>query len=202
VDLLRTERARAEFESFVATHSEWLLRIAYLITWDLAEAEDLTQECLLRVARRWPKVRRMSHPKAYARRILVNLSLDGARGRGRRGIELGRDDASLEHPDSLALQHIATIEDRDELATALGALPQRQRLILVLRYFADLSEEQTAKAVGCSLGTVKSTSSRALTRLRETMEAESQDQSARTDLPNHATTHTATAKEPSDDRAT
>ncbi len=195
MDLLRTGRAQAEFESYVATQSERLLRTAYLITWDLTEAEDLTQECLLRIARRWPKVRRMSHPEAYARRILVNLAIDGARGRGRRSVELGLNDASLEHHDSLAIQHIAAIEDRHELATALGALPQRQRLILVLRYFADLSEEQTARAVGCSLGTVKSTSSRALARLRESMDVEPND-TGRSGSPTPRTTHTATAKEP------
>lgn len=199
MDLLRAGRTRAEFERFVATHGERLLRTAYLITWDPGEAEDMTQECLLRLARRWPKVRRMSHPEAYARRILVNLSLDGARGRGRRSVELGDGTAPVEHPDPLAPRQIAAIEDSNELATALGALPQRQRLILVLRYFADLSEEQTARAVGCSVGTVKSTSSRALARLREAMEADAPEDSTRADLPNHPTASTATAKEPSHD---
>jgi DNA-directed RNA polymerase specialized sigma24 family protein len=68
-----------DFEQFVAAHVDDLLRTAYLIVWDEAEAEDLAQECLLKVARRWPRVRRMEQPQAHARRILVNLALDGAR---------------------------------------------------------------------------------------------------------------------------
>jgi DNA-directed RNA polymerase specialized sigma24 family protein len=63
---------RDEFDRFVADSSDALLRTAYLIVWDLTEAEDLVQECLLTVARRWPRVRRMEHPRAYARRVLVN----------------------------------------------------------------------------------------------------------------------------------
>ena len=177
MDLLRTRRARTEFEGFVASHGERLLRTAYLVTWDLAEAEDLVQECLLRLARRWPKARRMAHPDAYARRILVNLAFDGARGRGQRRAELkAADGIPLECPDSRSLQPIAAFEDRVELLAALGALPQRQRLILVLRYFADLSEEQTARALGCSLGTVKSTTSRTLARLRKAMDETATDE--------------------------
>ena len=78
----------SDFDQFVATHVDDLLRTAYLIVWDEAEAEDLVQECLLKVARRWPRIRRMEQPRAYARRMLVNLALDGARGRARRRSEL------------------------------------------------------------------------------------------------------------------
>ncbi len=170
MDLLRTRRAQAEFDGFVARSSEQLLRTAYLITWDLTEAEDLVQECLLRLARHWPRARRMDHPEAYARRILVNLALDGARVRGQRRAELGGTDApALEHLDPRSPQPVAALEEHGELIAAIGALPNRQRLMLVLRYFADLSEEQTARALDCSLGTVKSTTSRALARLREAM---------------------------------
>ena len=77
-----------DFDEFVATHVDDLLRTAYLIVWEETEAEDLVQECLLKVARRWPRIRRMEQPRAYARRILVNLALDGARGRARRRSEL------------------------------------------------------------------------------------------------------------------
>jgi hypothetical protein len=88
----------------------------------------------------------MTHPEAYARRILVNLAFDGARGRGQRRAELdGTGDSTLERLDSRSLQPVAALEDRGELIAALGALPHRQRLMLVLRYFADLSEEQTAR---------------------------------------------------------
>ena len=79
-----------DFDQFVAAHVDDLLRTAYLIVWDDGEAEDVVQECLLKLARRWPRIRRMEQPRAYARRILVNLALDGARGRSRRRGELGR----------------------------------------------------------------------------------------------------------------
>jgi sigma-70-like protein len=75
---LRAGGPQRDFERFVTDSTSRLLRSAYLMTSDLAEAEDLVQETLWRVARRWPKVRAMEHPAAYARRILVNLVIDGA----------------------------------------------------------------------------------------------------------------------------
>ena len=81
---------RQEFDRFVAEAGDGLLRAAYLITWDLADAEDLVQECLFKVARRWPRVRRMEHPAAYARTVLVHLALDDGKQRSRRRAELGR----------------------------------------------------------------------------------------------------------------
>jgi RNA polymerase sigma-70 factor (sigma-E family) len=162
----RTHRRR-EFERFVAETTDSLLRTAYLIVWDLAEAEDLVQECLLAVARRWPRVRRMDHPPAYARRVLVNLALDDRKRHARRRQELDSDVPVITDESSArALDGVAT---RSELILALGTLPPRQRTVLVLRYFEDLSEAQVAVAMGCSVGTVKSTTSRALTRLQTHM---------------------------------
>ena len=80
---MRRNDTREEFGRFVADSADELLRTGFLVVWDLAEAEDLVQECLFRVARRWPRVRSMEHPKAYARKILVNLALDGAKRRHR-----------------------------------------------------------------------------------------------------------------------
>src|SRR5260370_15069452 len=77
-----------DFDEFVAKHVDAVLRTAYLIVWEETEAEDLVQECLFKVARRWPRIHRMDQPRAYARRILVNLAVDGARGRARRRSEL------------------------------------------------------------------------------------------------------------------
>jgi DNA-directed RNA polymerase specialized sigma24 family protein len=68
-----------DFDDFVADNLEQLLRTAYVITWDAGEAEDLVQECLFKVARRWPRVRKMAQQRAYTRRILVNLALDDSR---------------------------------------------------------------------------------------------------------------------------
>ena len=154
----------SDFDQFVATHVDDLLRTAYLIVWDEAEAEDLVQECLLKVAHRWPRIRRMEQPRAYARRILVNLAVDGARGRARRRRELEPEAASL-----IAVDPLPALDTRAELLQALGELPARQRAVLVLRYFNDLTEAEVAEVLGCSPGTVKSSASRGLARLRDVL---------------------------------
>jgi RNA polymerase sigma-70 factor (sigma-E family) len=164
--------ARLEFDQFVADSADRLLRAASLITWDAAEAEDLVQECLFRVARRWPRVRKMDHPAAYARTVLVHLGLDEGKRRALRRAELqeaaaGRID---EHEDDAAARVLGRVEASADLLQALGELPPRQRVALVLRYFEDLSEAEAAEAMGCSVGTVKSTTSRALERLRSAVD--------------------------------
>jgi DNA-directed RNA polymerase specialized sigma24 family protein len=88
MEWLRARSSRQEFERFVTDRSGSLLQTAYLMAGNLAEAEDLVQETLLRVARHWPKVRAMEYPAAYARRVLVNVALDGAERRARRAGEL------------------------------------------------------------------------------------------------------------------
>jgi RNA polymerase sigma-70 factor (sigma-E family) len=160
---------REEFERFVADTTDDLLRTGYLIVWELPAAEDLVQECLLRVARRWPRVRAMDHPAAYARRILVNLALDGAGHRSRHRAELSQTSHSTfsEAPDLITARELSLVESKPELMAAIGALAPRQRAALVLRYFEDLSEAETADILACSVGTVKSTTARALEHLRE-----------------------------------
>ncbi len=155
-----------DFDEFVATHVDDLLRTAYLIVWEEAEAEDLVQECLLKVARRWPRISRMEQPQAYARRILVNLALDGARGRARRRGEL----EAVPEASPIAVDPLPALDTRAELFEALGQLPARQRAVLVLRYFNDLTEAQVAEVLGCPPGTVKSSASRGLARLREALQ--------------------------------
>jgi len=159
------DRSRAEFDRFVADSTDTLLRAAFLIVWDLPEAEDIVQETLLVVARRWPRVRRMEHPVAYARRILVHRALRGAGRRARTREELTGEE--LPERASEAAAH--AIDARDELMRALAALPPRQRTVLVLRYFLDLPEAEVAAALKCSLGTVKSTASRGLARLEQAL---------------------------------
>lgn len=169
----RAERTRTEFEQFVTESSDALLRTAYLITWDQVEAEDLVQDCLVAVAKRWPRVHAMDHPHAYARRVLINLALDGAKRRNRRRQELTTDDAGrIELVDRASAQTLDGIDTRAELIAALGTLPPRQRAVLVLRYFEDLPEAQVAELLGCSVGTVKSTASRGLTRLQAALSAQ------------------------------
>jgi RNA polymerase sigma-70 factor (sigma-E family) len=155
-----------DFDQFVARHVDDLLRTAYLIAWDDREAEDLVQECLFKVARRWPRVRTMELPLAYTRRILINLATDGARGRARRRVELEPPAAVIE----AVVDPIAAHNDRADLLDVLAELPARQRAVLVLRYFNDLTEAQTAEVLGCPPGTVKSSASRGLARLREALQ--------------------------------
>jgi RNA polymerase sigma-70 factor (sigma-E family) len=162
-------RTRDEFDRFVAESADGLLRAAYLIVWDVAEAEDLVQECFFRLARRWPRVRTMEHRRAYARKVLVNLALDASGPRRRAQSELAE---SVEHhltqqTDDGAVLLFGRVEAGTDLVRALGRLAPRQRATLVLRYFEDMSEAEVADLMECSLGTVKSTAARALERLRE-----------------------------------
>ena len=160
---------RADFDRFVSDNTDALLRAAYLIVWDLPEAEDLVQETLLKVAKRWPRIRRTKHPVAYARRILVNLALDGAARRSRNRLELTGEDPADRLDQTAATRESADVEHNDELRQALAQLPPRQRSVIVLRYYLDLPEAEVAAALKCSLGTVKSTASRGLARLEQTL---------------------------------
>jgi RNA polymerase sigma factor (sigma-70 family) len=114
----------------------------------------------------------MDQPVAYARRILVNLALDDAKRRARRRSELdAADGARLDaYADEASACVLGAVDARAELLGALGGLAPRQRAVLVLRYFEDLSEAQVAEILGCSLGTVKSTASRGLARLRNALD--------------------------------
>lgn len=167
MERLRRGRSRIEFERFVADRSDDLLRTAYLMVWDPSEAEDLAQECLLRVARRWSRVRGMDNPGAYARRVLVNLALDTAHRRSRRQRELQPQDVPV--PEAHATDQLGQLELRAELREVMGTLTVRQRTMLVLRYFEDLSEGQVAELLDCSTGNVKSSTARALERLRDAL---------------------------------
>jgi RNA polymerase sigma-70 factor (sigma-E family) len=168
MDWLQASTSRQEFERFVADRTAPLLRTACLMTGNLTEAEDLVQETLLRVARRWPKIRRMAYPAAYARQILVNVALDGAAQRGRRKGELAGGVHDL--VDTRAQRDLYKVDARQELLGVLATLPARQRAVIVLRYWEDLPEAEVAEVLGCSTGTVKSTASRGLARLRATIQ--------------------------------
>lgn len=153
----------ADFTAFVTGASRRLLRSAYLITGDLGAAEDLLQTALERAYRRWSHVRRHGAPEAYVRRIIVNAATDAwRRQRGRGSVPL--DEAHVPAADDAAL---AALPGRDALIDGLRRLPAGQRAVLVLRYFDDLTEAETARTLGCSVGTVKSQHARAVARLRE-----------------------------------
>jgi RNA polymerase sigma-70 factor (sigma-E family) len=159
---------RSSFGDFVIENGAGLLRTAHLITLDHSEAEDLVQECLLRVSRRWGEVGSMDSPLAYSRRTLANLAFRGARNRRRRRDEL----AGPSRDAAYALDAAEAVALRDEVLNALRTLTVRQRTVLALRYFHDLSETQVAEALGCSVGTVRSTTSRSLAQLRTAIDQE------------------------------
>jgi len=163
------------FDAFVSGNAESLLRTAHLVTMDEGEAEDLVQECLLVISQHWRRVGAMDQPLAYARRVLINLAVRGGTKRSRRRAEL---DATPVEPAAESAA-IALIGTRDELWTALRNLTLRQRAVLVLRYFHDLSEAQTARVLECTPKTVSSTSSRSLTQLRELIEPAAPERSCR-----------------------
>jgi len=154
-----SQRNMAAFDAFVASSSDRLLRTAYLLCGDRGHAEDIVQVALMRTARRWRTA--SEHPEAYARRVVVNLAKDRWRSLGRRPAEL-----PLEVDPEIDQRATSVLLDRDQLVQAAQQLPPGQRAVLVLRYFDDLSVEDTAAALGCSTGTVKSQTSRALENLR------------------------------------
>lgn len=169
MDWVRNVAVKHEFDCFTAEVSDLLLRTGYLMTGDAKDAEDLAQETLLRVAGRWKRVRSMDHPAAYARRILINLVLHDAERRSRQKAELQQRDGAAEASDESAARALREVEDLAEFRWALAQLPARQRAVLVLRYWADLSVAEVAGILGCSAGTVTSTASRAADRLAEAL---------------------------------
>jgi RNA polymerase sigma-70 factor (sigma-E family) len=162
----RSSALDASFEAFVVGHSTTLLRMAYLLTGDRGHAEDLVQTTLLRTAWRWPAAR--EQPEAYARRVLVNLSRDRWRSLRRRVTEQSTSD--LRTAPHVVRDPADRVVDRATLLPALRRLPARQREVIVLRFFGDLSVAATAAALGCSEGAIKSYTSRGLARLRELLE--------------------------------
>jgi RNA polymerase sigma-70 factor (sigma-E family) len=155
----------ASFDEFVLQGSTSLLRSAYLLTGDRAHAEDLLQVALVRTARRWDQARHAPH--AYAHRVLINLLHDRRRLLTRRVTELPLD----EYDDAVrpVADHAESVIGRDAIIGAMKLLPQRQREVVVLRFFADLSVADTATAIRTSQGSVKTHTSRALARLRDAL---------------------------------
>jgi RNA polymerase sigma-70 factor (sigma-E family) len=165
------DRRCDSFDEFLAVNADGLLRTAYLIVWDEKEAEDLVQETFLQVARRWRRISAMEQPLAYARRVLVNLAVGQRQQRSRRRSEL----AGAPPDFSVDISTLETYAEREELLNGLKQLPPRQRAVVVLRYLHDLSEAQVAETLGCTTGTVKSTTARGLSNLRELLEANTVD---------------------------
>lgn len=147
---------RVEFDAFVDARSGALLRTAYLLTGDHGLAEDLLQTALTKAWFAWDRIQ--TAPEAYVRRILVNTYASWWRRKW------NGEQATAELPEAGADGPDA--DASHDLWLAMGRLPRRQRAVVVLRYFDDLSEQQTATLLGCSVGTVKSQASKALAKLR------------------------------------
>src|SRR5579862_7583811 len=158
------------FDEFVLQGSTRLLRSAYLLTGDRAQAEDLLQVALVRTARRWEVAR--DAPAAYAHRVLINLLHDRHRRLSRRPIE--RPLGEFHDANHAIADHSAAVVDHDAIIRAIKLLAPRQREVLVLRFFADLSVSETAAAIGSSPGSVKTHTSRALARLRDVLTDDSE----------------------------
>jgi RNA polymerase sigma-70 factor (sigma-E family) len=157
-----------EFREFTRNRASPLHQIAYLLCGDWHLAHDLVQETLVRAYQHWPRVREADSPDAYVRRILLNE----ARGRWRRrerAIPVSRFPEGREPVAPDASEEIAR---RAGLLQALLALPLRKRATIVLRYLEGMSERETAAVLGCSEGTVKSQSARALSTLRTFLDRE------------------------------
>jgi RNA polymerase sigma-70 factor (sigma-E family) len=159
------EAARAEFRDYVAGASTSLLRTAYLMTGNRADAEDLVQTALAKTYLAWSRIRDREAVDGYVRRVMVNTRTSWWRKSRHHPTTPIDDSAVLEragHDDDYADADLHAA-----LWSALARLSRRQRAAVVLRYYEDLSESDTAAALGVSVGTVKSTVSRALRALRD-----------------------------------
>lgn len=156
----------ADFTAYVRAREQALARLAYLLTGDRDVAEDLLQNALAKVFRHWDRVRTVEQPDAYVRRIMVNEN----NSRWRRMVRRTESPSShvievIEPPAPTGLDPSVTLD----LWRHVQGLPTQQRAAIVLRYYEDLTEAQTAQILGCSVGTVKSHTSRAIAALRTKM---------------------------------
>lgn len=155
-----------EFHEFMAARGPALLRTAFLLTGNREEAEDLLQSSMATLLVHWRRVGK-EHPEAYVRRVIVNSHLTWWRRMRSREmpVDVMPERATDDHTTSYVL--------RDEMWSALARLPRRQRAVLVLRFYEDLSERETAETLGCSVGTVKSQTAKAIAKLRLEMSSPS-----------------------------
>ncbi|WP_181788819.1 SigE family RNA polymerase sigma factor [Streptomyces phytophilus] len=157
----------ADFQGFMASRWPRLLRTAYLLTGEQHAAEDLAQTALERAYVAWRRVTQAEDPDAYVRRILVNAHTRRFRNGRRAELPNGATGGGQgPRQQAEARDRIAQTDDRLALLPALLALPPRQRQAVVLRYWEDLSVDEAAAAMGCSTGTIKSQTAKALAKLR------------------------------------
>jgi RNA polymerase sigma-70 factor (sigma-E family) len=153
-------------ERLLAERGDELLRAAVALTGSRADGEDLLQAAVERVLRNWRRVD--TDPEGYLRRTLYNLAADGWRRRGRWRVRFA-ELVTQARPEA-GSEEVAVVDVRDELVRLLQRLPPRQRAVIVLRYWEQRTQAETAALLGCSEGMVKSAASRGLRRLRELAE--------------------------------
>jgi len=151
---------RTAFDAMVDVHGRALLRTAYLLTGDAHLAHDLLQTALVKTWTRWSSIRDEESGPAYVRAVMATTSVAWWRRRWRAEQPTG------ELPDAAGADAYDGVHHRDEIGRALAGLTPRQRAMVVLRFYEDLPEAEVAHVLGCSVGTVKSTTSRALASLR------------------------------------
>lgn len=156
--------SEAGFAEFVATRSAALMRLAHVLTGDQHAAEDLLQSALVRAAARWGRIH--TAPEAYVRKIMYREQVSGWRRRARRP-----ETPMAQLPEVPGFGPDSSAEARVVLQAALRALPARKRAVLVLRYLEDLPESQVAELLGCSVGTVRSQTYKALAQVRSELAA-------------------------------
>ncbi|KDN21448.1 SigE family RNA polymerase sigma factor [Amycolatopsis rifamycinica] len=150
----------AGFTEYVTARAAWLRKVAYLLCGDWHRADDLVQSAVTRLYANWPRASRADNVDGYARRTLVNTFLAEQRTSWWRRVDLRENDHDSPGPG-------ADVESALDLRAALERLPARQRATVVLRYFCDLPVAETSRALGCSEGTVKSQTAKAVDALRE-----------------------------------
>lgn len=163
---MAADETALSFEQFVATRWAALFRTAYLLTGHRVDAEDVLQTTLVKAFASWAKVAKAQSAEAYVRRMLVNDFISSRRGSWHRR---RTDVQQVEVP---VPGHGDGVVDRLNLWDQVRTLPPRQRAVIVLRYYEDLTERQIAKTLGCSPGTVKSQASDALRSLRAGLQPE------------------------------
>ena len=153
------DSARREFAEFAAARAGALIRVAYVLAGDQHAAEDLLQTALTKAAARWGRIH--TAPEAYVRQVMYREQVDSWRRRARH-----RESTMADVPEQAAAVPDISAETRLSLQQALRALPPGKRAVLALRYFEDLPETQVASILGCSVGTVRSQTYKALTQLQ------------------------------------
>jgi RNA polymerase sigma-70 factor (sigma-E family) len=152
----------SQFEAFVASRYGALVRAARLVAPDPSQAEDLVQSALIRTFTRWSSLRDPAAAQAYTHTTMVRLALRGQRRRWRGERPTAVLPEQVAGPDDYAMH-----DNADVVRRALATIPIEQRAVLVLRYYVQLTEVETAEALKCKVGTVKSRANRALAALRE-----------------------------------